>query len=1059
MPATDYSEDVLIEQPAIALFAELGWETANCFHETFGPHGTLGRETPAEVILVPPLRAALQRLNPDLPNQAIEQAIEDLTADRSARSPVHANEDVYRLLKQGVKVGYRDAQGEEQLETVRVIAWDEPQSNDFFLASQFWVTGELYKRRADLVGFVNGLPLVLIELKASHKRIEDAYERNLTDYKMAICQLFWPNAFIILSNGSQSRIGTLTAAWEHFNEWKKISDEAEPGVVSLETVIRGTCEPERLLDLVENFVLYRDVPGGRAKILAKNHQYLGVNNAVEALGRLEENRGRLGVFWHTQGAGKSLSMVFFAQKVLRTRQGNWTFVVVTDRKELDDQIYRTYAEVGAVTERELDVHAESGEHLQRLLREDHRYVFTLIQKFRSPPGVPYPTLSERSDVVVITDEAHRTQYDVLALNLRRALPHAAFLAFTGTPLIVGEENTREVFGDYVSVYDFRQSILDGATVPLYYENRIPQLQLTNEDLNEDLETLIEEAALDENQERRLEREFARQYHLITRDERLDTIAADIVDHYLGRYEADPEHVGKAMVVSIDKATAVRMHDKVRARWQERLVELREAVPALPAGPTRERAAAKVAFMTETDLAVVVSAAQNEAEVFARKGLDILPHRRRIVTEDLAAKFKDPDDPFRIVFVTAMWMTGFDVPSLATIYLDKPLRNHTLMQTIARANRVFTAKANGLIVDYVGIFRDLEKALAIYGPGPAGATGAGGQPVRDKAQLIEELRQGLDQAVAFLAKHGVLPEPILGATGFTRLKLLDDAVDALLVNDATKTAFLAHANAVGLRYRAILPDPAAGEFEPLATLLGILAAKIRALAPPTDISAMMAAVDELLDASIAPTGYLIPSGATERVDLARIDFEALRRRFAEGGRHTEVERLRTALGRTLDEMVQRNRNRIDYLERFQQLIADYNAGSLNVQLFFEALLAFAQELSAEEQRGIALGLSEEELTVFDLLTRPDPGLTEQETAAVRKAARELLERLKEEKLVLDWRKRQQTRADVLLTIQTVLDQGLPPAYSVTDYEGRCDAVYRHVYDAYFVAGESIYSTVA
>ncbi len=1057
MPVTDYSEDALVEQPAIALFAELGWETVNCFHETFGPHGTLGRDTPAEIVLVPRLRAALQRLNPDLPHQAIEQAIEELTADRSARSAVHANEDLYRLLKQGVKVTYRDDRGDEQLETVKVIAWDDPERNDFFLASQFWVTGELYKRRADLVGFVNGLPLVLIELKASHKRIEDAYEDNLTDYKTAIPQLFWPNAFIILSNGSQSRIGTLSAAWEHFNEWKKVSDEAEPGVVSLETVIRGTCEPGPLLDLVENFILYRDVPGGRAKILAKNHQYLGVNNAVAALGRLEENRGRLGVFWHTQGAGKSLSMVFFAQKVLRTRPGNWTFVVVTDRQELDEQIYQTFADVGAVTEP--DVHAESGEHLQRLLREDHRYVFTLIQKFRSPPGEPYPTLSERSDVVVITDEAHRSQYDVLALNLRRALPHAAFLAFTGTPLIVGEEKTREVFGDYVSVYDFRQSILDGATVPLYYENRIPELQLTNEDLNEDLKALIEEAALDENQERRLEREFSRQYHLITRDERLDTIAADIVDHYLGRYEADPEHVGKAMVVAIDKATAVRMHDKVRARWQERLGELRDEVAVLAPSSARDRLEAKAGFMAETDLAAVISAAQNEAEVFARKGLDILPHRRRMVTEDLAAKFKDPDGPFRIVFVTAMWMTGFDVPSLSTIYLDKPLRNHTLMQTIARANRVFTAKTNGLIVDYVGIFRDLEKALAIYGPGPGGTTGEGGKPVRDKAQLVEELRQGLDQAVTFLTEHGVQPEPILAASGFARLKLLDDAVEALLVNDQTKTAFLAHANAVGLRYRAILPDPVAGEFEPLATLLSILAAKIRSLAPPTDISAVMTAVDELLDASIAPTGYLIPTGATERVDLAKIDFDALRRRFAEGRRHTEVERLRTALGSALDAMVQRNRNRIDYLERFQQLIADYNAGSLNVQLFFEELVAFAQELSAEEQRGIAQGLTEEELAVFDLLTRPDPGLTEQETTAVRKVARELLERLKQEKLVLDWRKRQQTRADVLLTIQMVLDQGLPAAYSTADYEGRCDAVYRHVYDAYFGAGGSIYTTAA
>jgi type I restriction enzyme, R subunit len=485
-PYGAYSEDTLVEQPAIALFAEMGWETANCYDETLGPTGTLGRETRAEVVLVQRLRPALERLNPDLPPEAIGSAIDELTRDRGTVSAAQANRELYRLLKDGVKVAVRstDNRPADTVATVQVIDWNEPGRNDFFLASQFWMVGEMYTRRADLVGFVNGLPLVFVELKAAHTALKNAYDHNLRDYKTAIPQLFWFNALVILSNGSESRIGSTTAAWEHFNEWKRINSEGETGVVSLETMLRGTCEPTRLLDLVENFILFDEGQGELVKRLAKNHQYLGVNSAIDGLRHLDANRGRLGVFWHTQGSGKSVSMVFFAQKVLRKWPGRWTFVIVTDRQELDDQIYKNFVNVGAVTEQQAQ--ADSAAALRSLLREDHRYVFTLIQKFRTEPGVAHPKLSDRSDIIVITDEAHRSQYDTFALNMRAALPNAAFIGFTGTPLLAGEERTREVFGDYVSIYSFKQSIHDGATVPLYYENRIPELQLTNEDLNADM---------------------------------------------------------------------------------------------------------------------------------------------------------------------------------------------------------------------------------------------------------------------------------------------------------------------------------------------------------------------------------------------------------------------------------------------------------------------------------------------------------------------------------------------------------------------------------------------
>jgi len=1047
----DYSEDSLVEQPAIGLFSELNWQTANCFYEKFGEKGTIGRETPSEVVLLPRLHAAIVRLNPDLPPEAIELAIEELTRDRNVMSPANANREVYRLLKNGVKVSFRGKKNEETVENVRVIDWNEPSNNDFFLASQFWISGEMYKRRADLVGFVNGLPLVFIELKASHKRLEHAYRDNLRDYKNAIPQIFWYNGFIILSNGSQSKIGSMTAEWEHFAEWKKINSEGEEGIVSLDTMIRGTCEPAHLLDIVENFTLFSEASGGIVKLVAKNHQYLGVNNATEALKQIETNRGRLGVFWHTQGSGKSYSMVFFSQKVLRKIPGNFTFVIVTDRQDLDNQIYRNFAGAGAVTEEQ--VQAESGEHLKQLLREDHRYIFTLIQKFHKKKGETYPMLSARRDIIVITDEAHRSQYDALAMNMRNALPNAAFIAFTGTPLIVGEEKTKEVFGDYVSIYNFKQSVDDGATVPLYYENRIPELQLTNKELNEDLQHLIDEAELDPDQENKLEREFAREYHLITRDDRLEKIARDIVAHFMGRGQ-----FGKAMVVSIDKATAVRMYDKVRKYWKTYLKDLQAKLVKCQDSEKKELEE-KIKFIEETDMAVVVSQSQNEIEDFKKKGLDIAAHRKRMVKEDLDTKFKDANDPFRIVFVCAMWMTGFDVPSCSTIYLDKPMRNHTLMQTIARANRVFRDKSNGLIVDYVGVFRNLQKALAIYGSGAGGGIKEGETPVKNKSVLVELLKQAIEEGTAFCKDRGIDLLKIQAAQGFERVKLIDDAINAILISDDSKTKYLSMAGNVVRIYRAILPDPAANEFSPMQMLFARIAETIRSLAPETNIAGVMGSVENLLDRSIATEGYVIRESPDEYrlVDLSRIDFEALKAKFENSRKRIEAEKLKGAINCKLVQMVRLNKSRVNFLEKFQKLIDEYNSGSYNVEIFFANLVEFAQGLNEEEKRGIAENLTEEELAIFDLLIKPEMTLSNKEQQEVKKVAHDLLETLKKEKLVLDWRKRQQSRAAVRLSIEEILDR-LPRSYIPELYQHKCDVVYQHIYDSYFGQGQSIYQPV-
>lgn len=1047
-----YSEDQLVEQPAIGLFATLGWQTLSAQDETFGAGSTLGRETKGEVVLTQRLRSTLTKFNPTLPSEAINTAIDELTRDRSAMNPEAANREVYRLLKDGIIVSVPDhTHGGQKTERLRVVDWEHPENNDFLLVSQFSVTGALYTCRPDLVGFVNGLPWVVIELKKPGVPARAAFDENLTHYKQQIPALFWSNALLIASNGTDSRVGSLTADWGRWVEWKRIEREDEPRRVSLEVMLRGTCDPTRLLDLVENFTLFSEHKAGLVKIIGQNHQFLGVNNAIASmLEAREAGHGRGGVFWQTQGSGKSFSMVFFAQKVLRKLAGNWTFVVVTDRVELDEQIAKTFKTTGAVSETEGDeCHASSGADLRELLRGNHRYVFTLVHKFQTPE-----LLCDRSDVIVLTDEAHRSQYDTLALNMRAALPKAMFLAFTGTPLIAGEERTKEVFGDYVSIYDFQQSIEDGATVPLFYENRTPELQLTNPDLNEDIYQLIEDAELDPDQETKLERELGRQYHLITRDDRLDTVAQDIVRHFLGR-----GFVGKAMVVSIDKATALRMHDKVKAHWAIETARVQQELGTLtyqPSGAmTPEQARRELRMgelkqrlqvLTSTDMAVIVSPGQNEIQQMQALGLEIEPHRKRMNESQpgLDEKFKDTEDPLRLVFVCAMWLTGFDAPSCSTVYLDKPMRNHTLMQTIARANRIFPGKHSGVIVDYANVFASLEKALAIYGAGKDG-----NNPVKDKQQLVAELRQAVVDATTFCARHEVMLGEIeaLGAGSLERLQHMEDAINALISPDSLRRDFQAHERLVSTLYRAVKPDPVALEFANRVACMATLAAAIRAkLNPnPPDISQVMAGINSLLDESI--TGHEIREEGPPALDLSKINFEALANRFKDSKhKNTDLEVLKAAIRAQLDRLIQLNRTRADFADKFDELIESYNAGSRSIEKLFEELLKLSNSLSDEQQRHVREQMSEEELVIFDILTRPAPVLSTEERAEVKKAARELLARLKS-LLVLNWRQKSSARSQLKLTIEDTLDSSLPRAYTPELYKEKCSAVFEHVYESY------------
>ena len=632
--------------------------------------------------------------------------------------------------------------------------------------------------------------------------------------------------------------------------------------------------------------------------------------------------------------------------------------------------------------------------------------------------------------------------------MRDALPQAAFIGFTGTPLMVGEERTRDVFGDYVSIYNFKQSIDDNATVPLYYENRTPSVQLTVADVNERMWQIIDDAELNEQEERKLAREFKRQYNIITDDDRLDKIADDIVTHFLGR-----GYRGKAMVLSIDKVTAVRMYDKVQKHWKRHLEELRKELNLIDSNNELERdeLAEKIRFVEETDMAVVVSQAQNEVQEFKKAGLEIALHRRRMVTEDLETKFRGPDDPFRIVFVCAMWMTGFDAPPCSTIYLDKPMRNHTLMQAIARANRVFADKVNGLIVDYIGVFRDLEKALAIYGFG----VGGGGMPVQDKAALVKQLQGAISEVSVLCAQEGIDLNRLEDAKDFELLRLLDDAVNAILVSDDIKRRYLSLAGNVNRLYKAILPDPQAHEFAKARALFVIIAEKIRSLDPRVDISGILETVRDLLEESIDVTGTELKQWIQpKQIDLSTLNIESLKARLGSGShKRADAEQLRHILESRIEKMVELNKSRINYQEQLERMIEEYNK-AIDIETLINQLLALTEELEKEDARAVAEGLTDEELAIFDLLTRSESNLTEEESQRIKKVTQALLQRLKD-KLVIDWRKRQQSRAAVKLSIGECIDH-LPERY-VTEYEAACQAIYQHVYDSYFGEGSSIYAS--
>ncbi len=1060
------SEDRLVQRTTADYFSdELKWDSVYAYNEeVLGAGGTLGRLNEGEVVLTRYLRRALAKLNPGLPEHAYEQAVQRIAETSAVKATVQLNQEKYDLYRDGVPVTIARPDGDAEELRLRVFDFQEPERNHFLVVRELWVAGFPYRRRPDILGFVNGIPLLFIELKNIHKDLRHAYDENLADYRDTIPHLFDHNAFLLLSNGHKARVGTITSKYEHFHEWKRLA-EAEPGVVDLETALKGMCSKASFMDIFESFLLFDNSSGKTVKILARNHQYLGVNRAVEAVRNRAGLAGKLGVFWHTQGSGKSYSMVFFSEKVRRKLTGNFTFLVVTDREDLEKQICSTYVGARAVNPKEV-CRAGDGAHLQSLLQEDHAHVFTLIHKFNKPvdPAQPY---SGRDDIIVISDEAHRTQYGRLAINMRAALPNAHYIGFTGTPLFKDDEITKRLFGDYVSTYDFQRAVDDQATVPLYYDNRGDKLGLATPDLNLRIAEVLEQTDLDPDQVRKVRRLLGQSYRVFTGQRRLDRIAKDFVWHYTAQWEA-----GKAMLVCLDKVTAVRMVGLVQKHWQQRLKEVEKAVKEAPDDQELVYRQRQLKWLAETEIAVVISEEQNEVALFKTYGLDIVPHRAKIKGGyetadgkrlDIDLAFKDPDHPFRVAIVCAMWLTGFDVPSLSNLYLDKPLKAHTLMQAIARANRVYEGKNNGLIVDYCGVLAALREALATFAIRPDDGSEETVDPVRPPERLIADLAEAITEVRDYLDARGFDLDAITRSEGFARLAAIAQAKEAIDADDESRKRFELLAEAVARKYRACIALPQQPEYRLDEAAIAIVYKSLQEDVLDPDVAEIMARLQTVINASVAPVNtdiYVIGEnggtlgeprgGEAGPYDISKIDFERLRKEFAKRAtKRAEVQSLKERIDRLVAQMIGQNPTRTDYQERFQAIVDAYNREKdrPTIEATFEALLKFLAELDEEARRGLREGLSEEHLAVFDMLIEGKV-LSRSERDRVKQVARGLLDALKAEKLTIQWwTEKEAAKADVKTFIDEYLwsdQRGLPPSYSEAEVKARADKVYTFVF---------------
>lgn len=1039
----DYSENILVQESAGHLLEqELGWQVELAYNtEMLGENGTFGRNSYKDILLVRYFQKALRVLNPWMTDAQIDEAQKKFKSHMSTTSLMQINEEKYEYIRDGIPVTVKKSDGTTEEKKAIVIDFEHPydqERNHFLAVKELKIHGDLYRRRTDIVGFINGIPLLFVELKKNTVDVQDAYTNNYTDYLDTIPHLFYYNAFLIISNGMEAKVGTLGSKYEFFHEWKRLN-EREDGSVALETMLRGICKKENFLDLLENFILYDHSGGQIAKILARNHQYLGVNEAVQAYEARKLNNGKLGVFWHTQGSGKSYSMVFLSQKIRRKFAGSPTIVILTDRDELNTQISDTFENCGLLGKAKASQFiATSGTDLIEKLKGNPSFIFTLIQKFNKKPEKP---IIPEYDIIIMSDEAHRSQYGIFADNMVGLLPTASRIGFTGTPLLSSDNITERTFGGYISVYDFKRAVEDGATVPLYYENRGEKiLDIHNPDITDKILDAIEAADLDEAQQEKLEHEFGKEIHLLTAESRLRSVAKDFVGHYSDLWTS-----GKAMFVCLNKVTCVRMYNFVQEYWKEEIKALEDKRNTASQQEVQELDR-KIKWMKETEMAVVISPEQNEVQTFKKWDLDILFHRIKIEKRELDKEFKDKDNPLRVVFVCAMWLTGFDVKCLSCLYLDKPLKAHALMQTIARANRVAEGKSNGLIIDYIGIVKALRKALADY----TANVGSGIDPTVDKGELIARILEVIAATDTFLKVHNFSLKALVEAKDFTKLALLQDAANAVSESKETKKQFMTYGNEINRFMKYLDRNDISDNDRAYKDAVIAIFEELKKKRKHVDNVDLMVQINGILGDYIFIEKPQSVSDFSKRFDISKINFELLRREFAKAKKkNLMIMDLDELIQTRLDSMLKTNPKRVDYYERYQQIITEYNSEQdrANIEKTFMELIDLANSMNQEEQRYVREGFSsDEELCLYDMLFSEN--LSKEDIKAIKKVAVDLLEKVKAKIAELDhWTDKQETKAEIDTLIGRILWEELPESYSDNAIFVYRQKIYEYVYMRY------------
>lgn len=1015
----------VVEQAALAWLEATGWRVAH------GPEiapdmPEAERRGYGEVVLTQRLRDALARLNPKLPVEALEDAFRKLMRPEGM-DLVQRNRALHRLLVDGVTVEYRDAEGGIRGAQAQVIDFDDPASNDWLAVNQFSVTENKHSRRPDVVLFVNGLPLTVLELKnaASENATIWTALQQLQTYKAEVPALFATNTVLVVSDGVEARVGTLTAGREWFKPWRTISGEvlADPHMPELQIMIEGLFVPRRLLDLVRDFVVFEDDGSGRiVKKMAGYHQFHAVQVAVsetlratdlvradvvaEAGGRYEAGRKpggkpgdrRVGVVWHTQGSGKSLTMAFYAGRIIREpAMENPTLVVLTDRNDLDDQLFGTFSRCAELL-RQPPVQAESREHLRELLAvKSGGVVFTTIHKFfPEERGDRHPTLSERHNIVVIADEAHRSQYDFIdgyARHMRDALPHASFIGFTGTPIEQQDANTRAVFGDYISVYDIQRAVEDGATVPIYYESRLAKLAL-DEAERPHIDSEFEEATEGEEIERKekLKTKWAQLEAVVGSDKRLEIVARDIVEHFDKRCEAME---GKAMVVCMSRRICVDLYREVialRPEW---------------ASDDDDEGAIKV-VMTGS----------------ASDPLDWQPHiRNKPRREALANRFRNPNDPFKLVIVRDMWLTGFDAPCLSTMYIDKPMRGHGLMQAIARVNRVFKDKPGGLVVDYLGLAQELKVALATYTE-----SGGTGRTALDQDEAVAVMLEKYEICCGLF--HGFDWSKWTAGTPQERLGLLPAAQEHILAQEDGKDRCVRAVRELSQAFALAVPHDEALKIRDdvafFQAVQAVLAKRAPGDARPEE--ELEQAVRQIISRAVSPEGVvdIFAAAGLEKPDISILSDEFLAEVRGMPQRNLAVELLQKLLKGELK--TRRRKNVVQarsFADMLEQTVRRYQNRAIEAAQVIEELIQLAREMREANARGDALGLSEDELAFYDALEANDSAVQVLGDDTLRGIARELVETVRKN-VTIDWTLRENVRAQLRVLVKRILRKyGYPP----------------------------------